>query len=76
MSMMGTYCMIDREKVDGILDGELEASEVIFFGDDDEDYDGEGNMLSIEKAWNAIDYVLTKGSTIRKRSQGWCLAGR
>lgn len=60
MSMMGTYCMIDREKVDGILDGELEASEVIFFGDD-EDYDGEGNMLSIEKAWNAIDYVLTKG---------------
>ena len=61
MSMMGTYCMIDREKVDGILDGELEASEVIFFGDDDEDYDGEGNMLSIEKAWNAIDYVLTKG---------------
>ena len=29
MSMMGTYCMIDREKVDGILDGELEASEVI-----------------------------------------------
>ncbi len=60
MRMMGTYCMIDREKVDSILNGELEASEAIFFGDDD-DYDGEGNMLSIEKAWHAIDYVLTKG---------------
>ncbi len=65
MSMMGTYCMVDREKVDGILDGELEASEVIFFEDDDDcgdDYDGEGNMLSIEKAWQAIAYVLTKGA--------------
>ena len=60
MSMMGTYCMIDREKVDSILDGELEASEAIFFEDDD-DYGDEGNMLSIEKAWHAIDYVITKG---------------
>lgn len=56
MGMIGNYYMADEETVRSIQNGALSVEDLIY--DENDDVDEEAS-LDIDKAWNAIHFVLT-----------------
>lgn len=65
MSMIGNYFMTDQETIDRIQKGELQVADLIY--DEDDNVDEEAS-LDIDKAWNAIHYVLTGEADLGKNT--------